>query len=52
MESSPSSTQGQPLDQVWIKAGPKRDVGARAQTYEVGAHFEAFIEGVLIAPLD
>ena len=30
----------------------ERDVGASAQTYEVGAHFEALIEGVLMAPLD
>ena len=27
-------------------------VGASAQTYEVGAHFEALIEGVHVALLD
>ena len=30
----------------------KRDVGASAKTYEVGAHFEALIEGFLMAALD
>ena len=29
-----------------------RDVGASAQTYHVGARFEALTEGVLMAPLD
>ena len=28
------------------------DLGSSAQTYKVGARFEALIEGVLIAPLD
>ena len=42
----PASGSG--LDSGW----PKRDVGTIAQTYEVGAHFEALIGGVLMAPLD
>ena len=37
------------MDQV---SGWQRDVGASAQTYEVGAHFEALVEGILMAPLD
>jgi len=49
----PRFLKGQPLDQVWIQAGPKKgDVGASVQTYEVGANFEAFMKGVLMAPLD
>ena len=41
-------TSGSDLDSGWLK----RDVGATIQTYVVEAHFEACIEGVLIAPLD
>ena len=37
---------GQPQDQVWIQAG------ISLQTYQMRAHFEAFIEGVLMAPLN
>ena len=28
------------------------DVGAKLQTYKVGAHFEALTEGIRIVPLD
>ena len=28
------------------------DLDANLETYQVGAHFEALVEGVLVAPLD
>ena len=36
----------------WSKARAHKDVGASAQTYEVGAHFEALNESVLKAVSD
>ena len=41
---------------LWIRSGfrlaLKRDVGASAQTYQVGAGYKALIETVLKAPLN
>ena len=39
---------GLSLDSGWRL----RDVGANLQTYQVGAHFEALIEGVFMGPWD
>ena len=36
----------------WSKARAHKDIEASLQTYQVGAHFEALDEGVLVAPLD
>ena len=36
------------LDSSW----PQRDLGANLGTYQVGSHFEALDEGVLLVPLD
>ena len=38
--------------QTWSRGWPQRDLGASLETYQVGAHFEALDEGVLVAPLD
>ena len=40
---------GQPLDRVWIRLAIK-GFGLELSTYQVGAHFEALDEGVLMAP--
>ena len=44
---------GQPLDQVWRVAGPKGIMVLAQRHMKRGlVHFEALIEGVLMAPLD
>ena len=44
--------KGQPLDQVWIRAGLKRILMLYLSDISGGGHFEAPMEGVFIAPLD
>ena len=41
----------QPESRPDPEAGPK-GIGASLETYQVGAHFEALDEGVLLVPLD
>ena len=38
--------------QTWSRGWPLRDLVANLEAYQVGVHFEALNEGVLVAPLD
>ena len=35
---------------LWIRSGYDMKVGKSAETYQVGAHFEALIKAILVAP--
>ena len=37
--------------QTWSRSWPKKGSWVSAQTYQVGAHFAALIDGILMAPL-